>query len=1146
MTSESKSTEHKVSKGKEHYLLVLMIILGCCGLLTYLVKEKSVFPSASVNLSIPKSRILDIAETWTKKLGYKKDNLIKSIAFNLDDDAKTFLEYNLGNTNANELMKEQVPVFYWSCFFKKEFDQETMDINISPQGKLDYFEHNFPNDLAITTIDHAAALEMAQAFVLEQTGWSKDECKLVEDNTDSQLHRKDYDFTWEYEKPDWQGAKLRASASVAGNILSGYYKYLHLPDTWGRKYQNIRSYNSLLFSIASIFYFALHIAAVVIFFRGLTVKDLRWRFALSCAGILTIISLLDGLNNIQASLVNYDSKQSYTAFLCTTYFGLLIGLPFIYILTTIMASAAERIYRLTFTQHLPLTKWFSNTALRSRYVNTGLLIGLASFGISLGYQICYYALGKKFNFWCPLGVDYYQILSSTFPWFGAFTLGIFASASEESLYRVLMLGLMQRLFKNFWIANILQAIAWAFMHSTYPQQPCYTRGIELSIEGVFWGWVLRKYGLLACLVSHYLFDVLCEVIPLLSAPLLGLRISAFIPLLPFLILYIISSILRSKQGAPPEDEIVVAESQATPESTLTINTSRAVNFDYQPLAKSTRWYLLLTIAILFTVSVCWPKQHSMIYSGGLPLKVNQSKATKIAHDYLTGKKFNLTDYWSSATLSDSLPYQQQQFQYMFEKVGFDRTDAIAREIEDPHVWNIRYFKPGTAQEYTVSVNHVGEVRNMTVTKLDDDPGARLSEDQAKEIGLAFIHSQPSVYEPLVFDNAEVKDRPHRTDHSYEFKSPKYKVADADLIVSVKVLGDVASSINHNWKIPDDWAWQRTKMTLEKALVGIGIGVFMLVGFGLYIWWLVYLFRANHVQWRPAFLPSLAFLSAMILLLLNFTPVSFSFYPTTISVTTYLTSLIIGCLIIVLMISAFMIFIFATALAAVRHLNFTDQILLALQSFNPRLTGDKVKVQFNIWLDALLCASTFILAGSILSLCSMTFSRLLSHSVVTDFRYISFDMLINSFSPLLNEILMVAYSLLSSAMVLAIVISMLVQFGIKKSWQVFALVILLISVSHAASMLLTSKFYWKEYLFHLVLSTAQFSIFWLFLKRAVQRNPLCLLISLFMADTLSHAQILIQNGWTLYKFDTIAAVLLAAAPLIFLAYLKVRSERFHKI
>jgi hypothetical protein len=705
---------------------------------------------------------------------------------------------------------------------------------------------------------------------------------------------------------------------------------------------------------------------------------------------------------------------------------------------------------------------------------------------------------------------------------------------------------MQKLFKNFWIANLLQAVAWAFMHSTYPQQPCYARGIELSIEGLFWGWVLRKYGLLACLVSHYLFDVLCEVIPLLSAPLLGLRVSAFIPLLPFLILYTVSSFLRSKKGSPPEDDIVALESPIEPEPTLTINPPKVVNFAYNPLAKSTRCYLLLAIAVLFTAYICLPKHHCMIYQGGLPLKVDQQKATKIAHEYLTDKKFDLTDYWSSATLTDLLPSQQQQFQYMFEKVGFDRTDTIARQIEDPHVWNVRYFKPGTAQEYTVSINHLGEVRNMTVTKLEEDPGARLSEDQAKEIGLDFIHRQRSVYEPLVFDNAEVKNRPNRTDHSYEFKSPKYKVADADLLVGVKVLGDVASSINHYWKIPDDWTWQQTKMTIEKALVGIAIGVFMLVGFGLYIWWLVYMFRANYVQWRSAFLPSLAFLSAMTLLLLNFIPISFSFYPTTIPVATYLTSLIIGCSIMVLMISAFMIFIFATALAALQHLNLTEQMLLTLHSFNPRLIGEKVKVQFNLWLDALLMASSFLLASSTLSLCSATLSRSLSHSVVTDYRYISFDIVINSFSPLLNEILMVAYSLISSPMALVIIVSMLVKFGIKKGWQVFTFVILLISLSLIASMIMTGKFYWKEYLFSLVLSTAQFSIFWLFLQRAVQRNPLSFLISLFMADTMSHAQILIQNGWPLYKFDTVAAVLLAGAPLIFLAYLKVRSERFHKI
>ena len=217
---------------------------------------------------------------------------------------------------------------------------------------------------------------------------------------------------------------------------------------------------------------------------------------------------------------------------------------------TVIVGAAERIYRLAFPEHLPWQKWFSLSALRSRYVLTALILGYATFGISIGYQICYYYLGSKIHFWCPLGVDKYQILTAVQPWFSAFTLGVFASGAEELLYRVIMLGFGQKLLKNFWLANILQAMAWGFMHSSYPQQPAYARGVELTIEGMFWGWILRRYGLLPCLVSHYLFDVFCDSIPLFSAQMLSLKISTLIPLLPFMLLALSDSGCDVKKEKP--------------------------------------------------------------------------------------------------------------------------------------------------------------------------------------------------------------------------------------------------------------------------------------------------------------------------------------------------------------------------------------------------------------------------------------------------------------------------------------------------------------------------------------------------------------------------------------------------------------------
>ena len=57
-----------------------------------------------------------------------------------------------------------------------------------------------------------------------------------------------------------------------------------------------------------------------------------------------------------------------------------------------------------------------------------------------------------------------------------------------------------------WLAVVLSAATWGFLHSSYPQMPGYVRGIELTVVGIVWGTLLLRYGIVATLTAHYLYD----------------------------------------------------------------------------------------------------------------------------------------------------------------------------------------------------------------------------------------------------------------------------------------------------------------------------------------------------------------------------------------------------------------------------------------------------------------------------------------------------------------------------------------------------------------------------------------------------------------------------------------------------------------
>ena len=101
---------------------------------------------------------------------------------------------------------------------------------------------------------------------------------------------------------------------------------------------------------------------------------------------------------------------------------------------------------------------------------------------------------------------YTDVLSTHFPWLYPLTIGVYAATSEEFLFRLFAIPFLMRLTRSRVLAVVLPAFFWGFLHSTYPQQPGYIRGIEVGLIGIVAGVVMLRYGILATLVWHYTVD----------------------------------------------------------------------------------------------------------------------------------------------------------------------------------------------------------------------------------------------------------------------------------------------------------------------------------------------------------------------------------------------------------------------------------------------------------------------------------------------------------------------------------------------------------------------------------------------------------------------------------------------------------------
>ena len=173
---------------------------------------------------------------------------------------------------------------------------------------------------------------------------------------------------------------------------------------------------------------------------------------------------------------------------------------------TLVLPGAEPLYRAAQPERLRLRRRLRGVGLQSRNFLSRRGLELCLAAAHIGFIVAFYMVGSEVGVWAPQDLNYSDAVNTTFPWIAGVAIGMLASTSEEFLFRLFAIPFVHRLTKSRVLAVILPAFSWSFLHSAYPQEPAYTRGIEVGLIGIVAGIVMLRWGILATLIWHYTVD----------------------------------------------------------------------------------------------------------------------------------------------------------------------------------------------------------------------------------------------------------------------------------------------------------------------------------------------------------------------------------------------------------------------------------------------------------------------------------------------------------------------------------------------------------------------------------------------------------------------------------------------------------------
>ncbi|MBS1956834.1 MAG: CPBP family intramembrane metalloprotease [Cyanobacteria bacterium SZAS-4] len=1115
-----------------HYLWCLAFV-GIIGFSFYLLKSSQVFPSASIEIKLSKTQITQKSEEWASKLGYHEDKPIRSTTFAYDDDGKTFLEYELGSTQANALMKQTIPIWYWTTRFCKPLKQEEFSCWISPDGRLAAFDRALENDRELPSVKHDQALTMAQNFLTHDANLSLDGYKLIEQASIEQPHRTDHNFTWEDTKQEWHGAKLRTHIYISGNSVTSFNHYLHVPDVWTRKFSKLRSYNDALADAASIFYVALNTGSFFVFIWAFANSLIRWRFALVIAGAYAVLAALESINGLPSQWHGYDTSMPEAGFQLSLGMGVLTSALQTFVQTFILTASAEALYRRFFPEKLALEKIFTTAGLRAQSTVNGLISGTAAFGTHLGWIVLFYLAGRPLGLWCPLEVQNEESLSSYVPFFSALHVGFTASLTEEFTYRVIGLIAFQRLVKNFWLANLLQAAAWAFMHSNYPQEPPYARGVELTVVGFFYGSILRYFGVFPCIFSHNLIDTFLGLEPLFASSVPTLRISAFFALIPFIGLAIAALLLRLTKGESVETESITNKALfpvSPPPAVLAAEELAPRSYQYKPLKRITR----LTLAILATAFTAIEFFYYVPAVGqSALLTVPRETAIAQAKQYLEAHDVHLEGYSDSASLVKGL--DDDEMQYVFEKAP-KRLYELSEIPERPLIWRVRFFKHLVQTEYLVLLDSRGKMLSMGLTQPDDEPGASLTEDEAKLKVQAFLdkeHKEITPYKLASVPREEKKQA--RTDYTVQFDVPKYKVGEAEYKLTSECLGDKVSGYDHNWILPDQWKFDRSKKYLREEVCRVLVWIVWLIFAVALVLWGKGVLRSHAIPWKPAIIIGLITGVFNIVETVNGLPDLFTDYGTEKPLVSFFVGEAVRTFAAATSSIAMYAALAAFGLGALRLLMPSTSVASVLRTtFLPADAAEKA-TSANIWIDATIIGFVVGLGQRVIWI-ALGWMRSQISPTISMAPLDALCGLVNIYNPSVSTVLDAVVRGVTLVFGVAIVIGIYLKYlRTTRNYFIFAIAISFIFPSQDR--------YWQDYVVDVLNYLLTFGIAYFLISKLARENLLAYFLAGFVSTIVGSMRVLMKHAAGLYFDDLVFLTALMMSPVVYVIYKRINRPKF---
>lgn len=841
---------------RSHRFWIVFLLLALVAAVAALRLVFLVEPGLNVEITFSRQQALDAAAEFQRERFPTLVTQRTAAAFLGDRDFQNYVELEAGGVEAyQQLIAEPAAVtHYWRVRAFAPGQKHELITDFSPRGELIAFNHLVPEDEGNTVLAEDTARQLAEDGARALLGPRFDDYALIETTRETQASgRADYDFTYEHAALQPGAARLRLGMTVAGGELVAIQNSKFTPEAFKQRFGELRALNTQLSQLANglmlgVFGLGGLLGGGVWLYRR---HQLQFRKALVPALVVSLGLAAAQIANMPILWMSYQTQTAEQSFILLQLAqagviviaaGLLFGAIY---------AVAEGLARHAFAQQPRL--WDSlQLSVAGSHALAGRVLGAYAWtGFFLLYALGFLLFSSRvLGWWQPssLNVDP-NVLASWRPALAPIFNALQAGTWEEAYFRAIPLSLAVLLDRHYGTGRkltlfmlLFQALVFGAAHANYPQLPGYSRVVELLLPALAFGLVFLRFGLVPCMITHFLYDLVLMSMPIFIADDASLWLDRTLVVLagaaPLLVVLYAARRQRSLQelsaihrnGEQPLPLPPVLESPQTPAPV--VHAAAALRMNHSVLIGISLLSLALFAAFVARPNrLDWPE-----------FSIDRATALLRAEQALAQRGVSLEGEWHASVQIQADRRASMDFAWR-ESGAAEAQRLLGSYVEAPQ-WVVswrRFDGPveERAESWQLRLTPDGELLQLVHQLPEDRPGASLDEAEAEALARRWLDTLGwTPAEGWTLQSVAETKRPARSDWAVTFEdAAAYEHADAIAVSIVRIAGNEVVGYYRSLDLPESWVrsmseaasrrqpFRIVSMTLALALVGCVLSPF---------------------------------------------------------------------------------------------------------------------------------------------------------------------------------------------------------------------------------------------------------------------------------------------------------------------------------